>query len=721
MGVVYAAFDDRLERPIAVKTLRATGADGALRARLEREARIAARVNHPAVCQLYELGEDDGEQFIAMELLEGESLGSRLSRGALPVAEAIGIALGVLAGLEAAHRLGLVHRDVKPSNIFLTPHGAKLLDFGVAATITPIDVAATKLTQPGSVLGTPLYAAPEQLRGEAVDARSDLFSTAVVLYEMLAGQPPFAGSNVMDLFHAVVYEQPAMLGGAASAVNRVLRRALAKRPEERYPSADAMAHDLRATLPMSDTGMSVTVRAMTRLIVLPFRVLRTDPDTDFLAFSLADAITNGLTGLQSLVVRSSAAALRFGPEADLKAVGADAEVDAVLLGTLFRAGEQLRVSAQLVEVPASTVLWSQTIQVPIGDLFGVQDQITNQLVKALAIPLTAHERSMLTKDVPASARAYDLYLRANEMGRDTRQWRTALELYEQAVVEDPRYAPAWAGIGRLHRMLGKYVDDNVAEHFASAESALKRALELNPDLSAAENIYAYLEVDLGRSEAAMVRLVRRARERPADPDLFVGLSHASRYCGLLQASIAAAEQARRLDPAARTSVVHTYFMRGDYEKTLELAVEPYIRGIALAALGRTQEAIETMVQLDESVPTRLANYTLAQVELLRGDYKTSADRIRAMVHIHDPEGRYYAARHLAQAGETIEAIDLLKSVVADGFFCLPAFVRDPGLDLLRPLPEFAAILRDVESRHRRAVISFITAEGDRVLGLTSAV
>ena len=247
MGVVYAAFDDRLERPIAVKTLRATGADGALRARLEREARIAARVNHPAVCQLYELGEDDGEQFIAMELLEGESLGSRLSRGALPVAEAIGIALGVLAGLEAAHRLGLVHRDVKPSNIFLTPHGAKLLDFGVAATITPLDVAATKLTQPGSVLGTPLYAAPEQLRGEAVDARSDLFSTAVVLYEMLAGQPPFAGSNVMDLFHAVVYEQPAMLGGAASAVNRVLRRALAKRPEERYPSADAMAHDLRAT------------------------------------------------------------------------------------------------------------------------------------------------------------------------------------------------------------------------------------------------------------------------------------------------------------------------------------------------------------------------------------------------------------------------------------------------------------------------------------------
>jgi non-specific serine/threonine protein kinase len=721
MGVVYAAFDERLQRPIAVKTLRAASTDASARARLEREARIAARVNHPAICQLFELGEDEGEQFIAMELLEGESLATRLSRGAIPVAEAIGITLGVLGGLEAAHRLGLVHRDVKPSNIFLTPHGVKLLDFGVAATITPIDLSATKLTLPGSVLGTPHYAAPEQLRGEAVDARSDLFATGVVLYEMLAGQVPFTGNTVMDIFHAVVYDQPPMLGGAAASVNRVLRRALAKRPEERYPTADAMAHDLRAALPLSETSATVIVRAMTRLIVLPFRVLRTDPDTDFLAFSLADAITNGLTGLQSLVVRSSAAALRFGPEADLKALAVDAEVDAVLVGTLFRAGEQLRVSAQLVEVPAATVLWSQTLQVPIGDLFGVQDQITNQLVQALAIPLTARERSMLKKDVPASAHAYDLYLRANEMGRDTRQWRAALALYEQAVAEDPHYAPAWAGIGRLHRMLGKYVDEETAVHFAQAEDALKRALELNPDLSVAENIYAYLEVDLGRSEAAMVRLVRRARERPADPDLFVGLSHAARYCGLLQASIAAAEQARRLDPSARTSVVHTYFMRGDYERALELAIEPYIRGITLAALGRTQEAIETMEQIDDTVPSRLVNYTLAQVELLRGDYKASGDRIRKMTHIHDPEGRYYAARHLAQLGEINEAIDLLTRVVADGFFCLPAFVRDPALDSLRSQPEFASILRDVEARHRRAIISFITAEGDRVLGLTSAV
>jgi TolB-like protein len=721
MGVVYAAFDDRLQRPIAVKTLRPAGADVASRARLEREARVAARVNHPAICQLFELGEDNGEQFIAMELLEGESLASRLARGPIPIGEAIGIALGILGGLEAAHRVELVHRDVKPSNIFLTEHGVKLLDFGVAASTAPPELSSTKLTQPGSVLGTPLYAAPEQLRGEAVDGRSDLFATAVVLYEMLAGRPPFGGGTLAEVFHAVVYEQPPMLGGAAASVDRVLRRALAKRPEERYPSADAMARDLRAALPLSDTAASVTVRAVTRLIVLPFRVLRSDPDTDFLAFSLADAITIGLTGLQSLVVRSSAAALRFGPDADLKALAADAEVDAALIGTLLRAGGQLRVSAQLVEVPAATVLWSQTIQVPVGDLFSVQDQITNQLVRALAIPLTARERSMLKKDVPASAHAYDLYLRANEIVRDSRQWHAALELYDQVVAEDPNYAPAWVGKGRLHRMLGKYVDGETAEHFTLAEDALKRALELNPDLSLAENIYAYLEVDLGRSEAAMVRLVRRARERPADPELFAGLAHVTRYCGLLQASIAAAEQAGRLDPAVSTSVVQTYFMRGDYERVLQIAPEPYMRGLALAQLGRTEEAIAALRQIGETAPSRLVAYTQAQIELLQGEFVFSAERIRTLADIKDPEGRYYAARNLAQIGHTNEAIEVLKGVVADGFFCLPAFLRDSALDPLRALPEFGAILRDVEARHRRAVISFITAEGDRVLGLTSAV
>jgi len=266
-------------------------------------------------------------------------------------------------------------------------------------------------------------------------------------------------------------------------------------------------------------------------------------------------------------------------------------------------------------------------------------------------------------------------------------------------------------------MLGKYVENPAANHFAHAEEALKRALDLNPDLSSAENVYAYLEVDLGRSEAAMVRLVRRARERPADPELFAGLLHAARYCGLLRASLAAAEHAFRLDPAIRTSVVQTYFMHGDYERMLAVANEPYMRGLALASLGRRAEAIAAIEAIDQSVNSRLVTYNIAFLKMLRGDYAGSLELIRQLKDMHDPEGRFYVARQLAQLGEASEALDVLASAVKDGFFCVPVFVTDPALDPLRALPAFATILRDAESRHRRAIVSFISAEGDRVLGL----
>jgi TolB-like protein len=519
--------------------------------------------------------------------------------------------------------------------------------------------------------------------------------------------------------HAIVNDSPAPLAGIASAaIDRTVRTALAKRPDDRYPSADAMARDLRMALAVTDDPASGSGRSLTRLIVLPLRVLRPDPDTDFLAFSLADAITSGLSGLQSLVVRSSAAALRFANvHADLKSVAADAEVDAVLTGTLLRGGPELRVATQLVEVPSGTVLWSHTAQVSVGDVFSVQDELTSRILDSLAIPLTAREERMLKKDVPATPRAYDLYLRANELSRDTRQWRVALDVYKQCVSDDPRYAPGWAGLGRIHRLLGKYVEDATATHFSQAEDALKRALDLNPDLSMAENTYAALEVDLGRSETAMVRLVRRARERPSDPELFAGLLHAARYCGLLRASVAAAERARLLDPSIRTSLVQTYFMRGEYARMLELDIEPYMRGLALSALGSVDEAIATLESVDRSVSSRLVTYALALLHYLRGDRQESTALIRQLRTMHDPEGRFYVARQMAQLGETEDALDVLGGAVRDGFFCIPAIAGDPAFDSIRGLPQFANILREAEARHRRAIISFISAEGDRVLGI----
>jgi tetratricopeptide (TPR) repeat protein len=328
---------------------------------------------------------------------------------------------------------------------------------------------------------------------------------------------------------------------------------------------------------------------------------------------------------------------------------------------------------------------------------------------------------MLKQDVTASPRGYELYLRANEMSRDAKHWQAALDLYEQCVKEDPHYAPAWAGIGRMHRMIGKYVAVDTVERFAKAEAALKRALELNPDLSAAEHLYAQLEVDLGRAEESMVRLLRRARERAADPELFAGLSHSLRYCGLLQASLAAAAQARRLDPKIRTTAGHTCFMLGDYEGVIEHEPDHFMRNLALLMLGRQEEALASLDLGDTSLPHLLTIYVKGLHQLLRNELADSAASIRKLTHIHDPEGRFYMARHLAHIGEGKEALAILKNVVEDGFFCLPAFTRDPWLDSLRGTPEFTSILRRAEARHRQAIINFLTAEGDRVLGIPHPV
>ena len=230
MGVVYRARDERLSRDVALKMIHSRAVDERARQRLWREARAAASLSHPAICQIHEIGEDDGELFIAMELLEGETLAGRIARGPLPLSDAVPVVLAVLGALSALHRRGLVHRDLKPSNIFLTPHGVKLLDFGLArSTVTDVEQTDVALTLPGTITGTPRYLAPEIILGRASDARADLFAVGAMLFEMLTARPAFGGDTVAEIVHAVAYQQPPVLAGspAVAAVDRVIHRALA--------------------------------------------------------------------------------------------------------------------------------------------------------------------------------------------------------------------------------------------------------------------------------------------------------------------------------------------------------------------------------------------------------------------------------------------------------------------------------------------------------------
>jgi serine/threonine protein kinase len=714
MGVVFAARDEELDREVAIKLVCET-ADPDARERLRREGRAIAQVTHPNVCRLFEFGEIDGEPFIVMELLDGESLAARLARGPVCVAEAVDIALEILAALEALHRHGIVHRDLKPSNVFLTGAGVKLLDFGLARTTPPerLDGEATvrmerHLTRSGMIVGTPHYMAPEQVLGRPIEPRSDLFAAGILLFEMISGRRPFNSDVAMSVLHSIVYDQAPVLTGspAIEAAGRVIQRAMAKRAEDRYQSAAAMADELAPVRDLPSNDAIAVAHATTRLIVLPYRLLRPDPDIDFLSESLAEAITASLAGLESLVVRSSLTGIRMARDGiDLNAIAREAGVDVVIAGTLLRSGDVLRVGTQLLEVPGGTVLWSQTSQVTMGDIFQVQDEVTHRTVNALALPLTEREHRLLNRDVPASPRAYEFYLRATRQGHGPEDWIVARDLYRRAVDEDPAYAPAWARLARAHLLVGKYTVEP-GDHHGAAEAAVRHALDLNPDLPMAQNICSQIEVELGRSKDALRRLLAAASRRRSDPEMFAAIVHAARFCGLVDESIAAHDRARQLDPNIPTSVTHSHFMKGDYARALANVGRDigYIDVLSMVMLGRVDAAMTLLRERERTATDRRYRLWLAHLRAtMEGDATTALTMIdELLLTVRDSEALFYLARALARLSANDKAIETLERSVEGGFLCYPAFERDLWLDPLRSNARFKTLVERVGTMHEDA-------------------
>ena len=722
MGVVYAAVDDKLNRPVAVKAIREGG--GMTREHLWREARAAAAVNHPNVCQIYEIAEDGEQLFLVMELLEGQPLSDKLETGPLSPAEALSVLLPTVEALDALHARGLIHRDLKPSNVFVTAHGIKLLDFGLARPVVD-DASATmaNLTFAGQVVGTPAYMAPEQLEGMQVDGRADLFAAGVLLFEMVTGRSPFAANTPMASMHAVLHERPPALTGDASVekVDRIVRRSLEKRPDARYQTAAEMAAAVRAASEAQSSGAMARAVPVTRLVVLPFRVVPADADTEVLAIGLADALTASLSDLDSMLVRSPLAAAAFaGAAPDLQAIATKLEVDSVLTATLMRAGDQLRVNAQLVEAPGGTVQWSHRSQAGLGDLFALQDDLTRQIVESMAVPLSRSDEQAL-QHAPASPRAYEFYLRAAHYSDSHETARQARDLYLQCVEEDPRYARAWARLGRVYRRIGNWGDRaQSADYFTKAENALSRALELNPNLSLAHHYYAFLELDLGRSQEAMLRLLERAKRHRADPELLAGLLHALRYCGLLEASVAAFEKALRLDPNVVTSVCHTFWMLGDSHRAVE--TEPAgDRMMGMLAALRSEQTAPVVAELKRRLEKQTGASqvtTRAFLAVLERDADAFAPRFDALAKsTRDPENLYYSSLMAAYVGDTERTLATLERTVQGGWLCHATIEGEPWLAHVRDTPRFRELVAEAKTRHEQAAAAFIEAGGNQLLGL----
>ena len=631
--------------------------------------------------------------------------------------------------MQELHANQIIHRDLKPSNVFLTPHGVKVLDFGLAqGTRSPKapDDTLSMITLAGGAAGTPRYMSPEQLQGVPLTGASDLFAAGCVFFEMLTGKPVFDGNSVAQILYEVMHGRPPALTGSAEIerADAIVRRALEKRSADRFASAEEMAAAVRG-LGGTDSAIVPRTRPVKRLIALPFRMLRPDPDTDFLAFSLPDAIACSLTGLDSIVVKSTMSAAKYDSAAvDVKRIAAECDVDVILAGNLVRAGTSIRATMQLIEAPGGTVLWSDVTSTALGDLFQLQDKMVDRIVQSLTITLTAQERRVLKRDVPTSALGYEFFLRANPLVRfgGLANLSLARDLYLRCVEEDPGYAPAWARLGRVYRLLWKFhTEDDATRQLA--EEAFRKAFELNPDLAIAHHYYTGMETDSGRSLDAIRRLLGRAHFTQNDASLFAGLSHACRYCGLLDLSVAAIERALQIDPNLGVGAGHTYFALGKFDAVRFSDGVVFLNQSALAAAGKKEEALQQVGKL--LATPELHGIPRGLVEMLQAFLENRRDDCRALVEelnprIGDPEGTFVLAYQLAQLDEADWTIRLVRQMIDTGYWCSQVLREHAAFASLRGNPEFDALIETAERKRQHARRVFLELGGDRILKLPVA-
>ncbi|HKZ51962.1 MAG TPA: protein kinase, partial [Candidatus Acidoferrales bacterium] len=489
MGAVYAADDLQLQRPVALKFLSVQMAtDPEARKRLVKEARAASRLNHPNIATIYEVEESEKTPFIAMEQVSGESLKQVLLRGALKPVQLLEVARQIAEGLNEAHQAGVLHRDIKPGNIMLDPKGrVKILDFGLAvmagAERAPGESEENFITRTATVWttgGTVPYMSPEQLRGEATDARSDIFSFGAMVYECLTGRLPFRGETSIDILHAILRGAPTPLRSLVPEISpewqELLERCLAKSPEQRF---QAMGEVLEA---LKGVG-APAAPAEKSLAVLYFENLSRSEEDEYFRDGITEDIIIELSKIKELRVfpRSAVLAFRDKP-ATAPQVGQQLGAAYVLGGSLRRAGNRLRFTAQLIEPRTGHSVWAERYDRQMEDVFAIQDEIAQNIARALQVMLTEKEKKAIKKAPTADVQAYDYYLRGRQFFHQFRKkgYEYARQMFARAIVIDPNYARAYAGVADCCSFLYMYWEASEA-NLKEADAASRKALELDPD------------------------------------------------------------------------------------------------------------------------------------------------------------------------------------------------------------------------------------------------
>jgi eukaryotic-like serine/threonine-protein kinase len=769
MGVVFKAQDNRLERAVALKFLpEKLAQEPQALERFRREARAASALNHPGICTIYDIGEQDGQAFIAMEFIDGQTLRNHIHGKPLPLDEILELGIQIAEALEAAHAEGIIHRDIKPANIFVTKRGrAKVLDFGLAKLV-PKGVASANAESDGDlsdsnsivgiISGTPSYMSPEQVRGDPLDPRTDIFSLGLLLYEMATGRQAFAGGTGGAIIEAVLTRPPVSLRTINPAMparlEEIIDKAVHKDREQRYQHAADILVELQrlkrdtdsdrrdrdaqtasgdgsATGPLSAAGKAGSrtspqptgtfrvprvSKNIGSIAVLPFENLSRDPENDYLSDGITGSLINIMATVPKLRVMAQSTVFRFKRrEIDPQAVGRDLNVRAVLTGRVMQSGGALRIGAELVDVATGSRLWGAQYDRKPGDIFMIQDEISNEISGKLRLQLTGAQKRRLTTHHTEDCEAYQIYLKGrHHWNRWTEEgFYKAIEYFQKAVEKDPGYALAYAGIADSYVLLGWNSYLPPKEVFPKGKAAALTALRLDPDLGEAHTpLAAVLWLHDWQWHEAGKEFKRSLELNPTYPTANHWHAEYVMTMGRQVDAIALMKKSQDLDPLSliiNDAIGWANYMAQRYDEALEqllqtVELDPnypvthWFLGAIYRATGRYELAItegEKAVKLSGGSP--LMRAALAHSYGKAGKAKEALQILYELTELAKCKyvaPHFFAGIHIG-LGDNDRAIACLEKSYEEHSHWLIYLHIDPSMDELRNDPRFQNLLRRV--------------------------